>query len=101
MVTNRKSRGEGGKRELDRLALAFDDERAVANAGLVLASTLAGRLGIEQIVDGTLDLGGRPGAARPGRKLLTLVFSALVGGDSIDDAGVLRSGETQRVLALA
>src|SRR3972149_5236055 len=42
--------------------------------------------------------GGRPGAARPGRKLLTLVCSALVGGDSIDDAGVLRSGETQRVL---
>jgi len=30
---------------IDRLALAFDDERAVANAGLVLASTLAERLG--------------------------------------------------------
>ncbi len=98
MVTTRKSRGEGGKRELDRLALAFDDQRAVANAGLVLASTLAGRLGIEQVVDETLDLGERPGAARPGRKLLTLVYSALVGGDSIDDAGVLRCGETERVL---
>jgi hypothetical protein len=63
-----------------------------------LASTLAGRLGIEQVVDETLDLGERPGAARPGRKLLTLVVSALVAGDSIDDADVLRSGETQRVL---
>ena len=98
MVTIRRSRGRGGEQGLDRLAFAFDDERAVANAGLVLASTLAGRLGIEQVVDESLDLGGRPGAARPGRKLLTLVCSALVGGDSIDDAGVLRCGETQRVL---
>ena len=98
MVTTRESRGEGGKQGLDRLGLAFDDERAVANAGLVLASTLAGRLGIEQVVDETLDLGERAGAARPGRKLLTLVCSALVGGDSIEDADVLRCGETERVL---
>ena len=98
MVTTGKSRGGGGGQSVDRLALAFDDERAVANAGLVLASTLAGRLGIERVIDETLDLGERPGAARPGRKLLTLVCSALVGGDSIDDADVLRCGETQRVL---
>jgi hypothetical protein len=88
----------GGGQGVDRFGCAFDDERAVANAGLVLASTLAGRLGIEQVIDETLDLGRRPGAARPGRKLLTLVCSALVGGDSIDDADVLRCGETQRVL---
>jgi Transposase DDE domain group 1 len=99
MVTTRRSRGGGAGRGLDRLALAFDDERAVANAGLVLVSTLSGRLGIEQVMDEMLDLGERPGAARPGRKLLTLVCSALVGGDSIDDAGVLRCGETERVLA--
>jgi hypothetical protein len=98
MVTSRESRGGGGGHRLDRLALAFDDERAVANAGLVLASTLAGQLGIEQVVDETLDLGGRAGAARPGRKLLTLVCSALVDGDSIEDADVLRCGETERVL---
>ncbi len=98
MVTTQRSRGGGGEQGLDRLAFAFDDEHAVANAGLVLASTLADRLGIEQVVDETLDLGGRPGAARPGRKLLTLVCSALVGGDSIDDADVLRCGETQRLL---
>ena len=98
MVTTGKSRGGGVGHGVDRLALAFDDERAVANAGLVLASTLAARLRIEQVIDETLDLGERPGAARPGRKLLTLVFSALVGGDSIDDADVLRCGETQRVL---
>ena len=98
MVTTRESRSESGKQGLDRLALAFDDERAVANAGLVLASTLAERLGIEQVVEETLDLGERAGAARPGRKLLTLVCSALVGGDSIEDADVLRCGETERVL---
>jgi hypothetical protein len=98
MVTTRPGRGVSGERGLDRLALVFDDERAVANAGLVLASTLADRLGIEEVVDETVDLGGRPGAARPGRKLLTLVHSALVGGDSIDDADVLRCGETARVL---
>jgi hypothetical protein len=98
MVTTRRCRAGGGGRGLDRLALAFDDERAVANAGLVLVSTLTGRLGIERVLDEMLDLGERPGAARPGRKLLTLVCSALVGGDSIDDAGVLRCGETERVL---
>nr|MDQ2982025.1 IS1380 family transposase [Actinomycetota bacterium] len=98
MVTTRQSRGRSGEEELDRLALAFDDERAVANAGLVLVGTLVERLGIEEVVDETLDLGERAGAARPGRKLLTLVCSALVGGDSIDDAGVLRCGETERVL---
>src|SRR6266705_2831156 len=99
MVTTPRGVDWDGGQGVDRFALAFDDERAVANAGLVLASTLAGRLAIEQIVDETVDLGTRPGAARPGRKLLTLVCSALVGGDSIDDADVLRSGETQRVLA--
>jgi hypothetical protein len=40
---------------LARLAFAFDDERAVANAGLVLVSTLVDRLGIEQVIDETLD----------------------------------------------
>lgn len=47
MVTTRPGRGGSGGQGLDRLALAFDDERGVANAGLVLASTLADRLGIE------------------------------------------------------
>ena len=61
---------------VERLAGVFDDERAVANAGRVLASTFAGRLGIEQVVDETVDLGGCAGAARPGRKLLTFVCSA-------------------------
>src|SRR5678815_3555486 len=40
----------------------------------------------------------RPGAARPGRKILTVVHGLLAGGDSIDDVEVLRAGATARVL---
>ena len=35
-----------------------------------------------------------PGRANPGDKVLTLVASALAGGDCIDDADVLRAGGT-------
>jgi hypothetical protein len=83
----------------DRLAVAFDDDHAVANAGLLLPATLAERLGIEAVVDQLVDLGDRPGAHRPGRKVLTLVHSLVVGGDCIDDADVLRTGSTAVVLA--
>ena len=51
---------------LDGVRVEFDDERAVANAGVLLPAVLAGRLGIEQLVDETVDLSGRPGGARPG-----------------------------------
>ena len=50
---------------LDQVDAAFDDERAVANAGLLLPATLVARLGLEQAADQLIDLGGRPGAARP------------------------------------
>jgi len=79
---------------LDRLRVEFDDERAVANAGLLLPATVAGRLEIERLIDETVDLGDRPGAARPGRKVLTLCHAMLLGADSIDDCGVLRTGRT-------
>jgi DDE family transposase len=88
----------GSSHTLDQLDTCFDDTHAVANAGLLLAATLAERLGIEQAVDQVIDLGGRAGAHRPGRKLLTLVHSMLAGGDCIDDADVLRCGATSRVL---
>ena len=62
---------------LYRVDAAFDDERAVANAGLLLPATLVARLGLEQAADQLIDLGGRPGAARPGRKILTVVTAWL------------------------
>ena len=83
---------------LDQLDICFDDTHAVANAGLLLAATLAERLGIEQAADTLIDLGERAGAHRPGRKLLTLVHAMLAGGDCIDDADLLRCGATSQVL---
>jgi hypothetical protein len=71
---------------LDRLDTVFDDDRLVADAGLLLPATLAAHLGLKGLVDEHLDLGARPGRANPGDKLLTLVMSALAGGDCIDDA---------------
>ena len=82
----------------DRIHAAFDDHRLVANAGLLLPATLALRLGLGEMVDRYLDLGNAPGRANTGDKLMTLVASALAGGDCIDDADALRSGGTARVL---
>src|SRR6266508_51698 len=86
---------------LDRLDLAFDDERLVADAGLLLPATLAHHLGVHELVDEHLDLGDRPGRANAGDKLLTLILSALAGGDTIDDANALRAGGTGRVLGFS
>ena len=76
----------------DRIRIVFDDHRLVANAGLLLPATLAGHLGLRELVDHHLDLGGAPGRANTGDKLMTLVASAMAGGDCIDDADVLRTG---------
>ena len=82
----------------DRIRIAFDDPRLVANAGLMLPATLALHLGLGELVDRHLDLGDTPGRANTGDKLMTLVASALAGGDCIDDADALRSGGTASVL---
>jgi hypothetical protein len=82
----------------DRLVVAFDDTHAIANAGLLLPATLAERMGIEAVVDALVDLGGRPGAHRPGRKVLTLLHAIIAGADCIDDADLLRTGSTAHVL---
>ena len=65
----------------DRIRVSFDDHRLVANAGLLLPVTLAQHLGLRELVDHHLDLGGAPGRANTGDKMLTLVASALAGGD--------------------
>ncbi len=83
---------------LDRLDTTFDDEHLVADAGLVLPATLADHLGLRELVDEHLDLGDAVGRANVGDKLLTLIMSALAGGDCIDDSDALRAGGTGRVL---
>ena len=78
----------------DRIHVAFDDHRLVANAGLLLPATLDQHLGLPELVDRHPDLGRAPGRANTGDKVMTLVASALAGGDCIDDADVLRTGGT-------
>jgi Transposase DDE domain group 1 len=85
-------------RGLDRVEVVFDDPNLVANAGLILVSTLALRLDLEALINATVRLVGKVGGALPGRKVLTLVHSIVAGGSHIDHADVLRSGGTQAVL---
>ena len=82
----------------DRIQITFNDHRLVANAGLLLPATLALYLGLPELVDRCLDLGNALGRANPGDKMMTLVASALSGGDCIDDADALRTGGTARTL---
>ena len=79
----------------DRIRIVFDEHhRLVANASLFLSAILAQHLGLGELVGHYLDLGSAPGRANTGDKLMTPVASALAGGDCIDDADVLRTGET-------
>jgi Transposase DDE domain group 1 len=83
---------------LDGVAVCFDDERAVADAGIVLLATLTRRLGIEALVDDRVELGERAGAGHEGAKVLTLISAMALGADCIDDCDLLRSGRTADVL---
>ena len=83
----------------DRIDIAFDDDRLVDHAGLLLPATLARRLGLRALADAYLDLGDAPGRANAGDKLVTLVASALAGGDCIADADAVRGGGAGRVAA--
>ena len=83
---------------LDAIEVIFDDQRLVADAGLVLPATLAQHLGLRELFDSHIDLSDAPGRANVGVKAMTLVHSVLAGGDSIDDADALRAGATGAVL---
>ena len=71
------------------LAVGFHLACLLGDGGLVV-------LGLA--LDHHLDLGGAPGRANTGDKMLTLVASALAGGDCIDEADALRAGGTVGVL---
>jgi len=83
---------------LDVIVVTFDDPHAVADAGLILPATLAQHLGLKELFDDHVDLGAAPGHANVGSKAMTLIHSALAGGDSIDDADALRAGATRSAL---
>ena len=80
------------------MGVTFDNPHAVAHAGLLLPATLAQHMGLRELFDTYVDLGDAPGRANVGIKAMTLVLSALAGGECIDDAGALRSASTARVL---
>ena len=83
---------------LSHLSVAFSDHHSVADAGLVLPAILAEKLGLRDLIDEHVHLGDAPGAGNVGVKGMTLIFSALAGGDSIEDANLLRAGSTEAVL---
>jgi Transposase DDE domain group 1 len=82
----------------DEIAVAFDEERLVADAGLLLPATLTVGLGLRELLDIHVDLGEAPGGANVGDKAMTLIHSALAGGSWIDDCDRLRAGATGQVL---
>jgi hypothetical protein len=86
---------------LERISVTFDDDHAVANAGLIQPATLAERLGLRELFDEYVDLGDAPGRANVGLKAMTLIYSALAGGDCIDDASQMRAAATEEVLGQA
>ena len=65
----------------DRIRVSFDDHRLQANAGQLLPTRLVHHVGLRQLVDHHLDLVVSMGRANTGDKMLTLVDSALAGGD--------------------
>ena len=84
---------------LDGVEVVFDDERVVSDAGVMIVSTLAQRLGVEALAGDLVRLRrDRPGAANAGRKIMAIVFAMILGADSIDDCDVLRAGRTGRLL---
>ena len=59
-----------GPANLDSVRVVFDEQRLVSNAGLLVTSTLADRLGIEEVVNESsvsLDPGRRGRRCRAGR----------------------------------
>ena len=84
---------------LGQVKVEFNEDRLVSDAGLLLTATLADRLGLEDLVNESVWLPYRtPGAALPGRKVMSLVHGMIAGADSIDDMDVLRAGSTSLVL---
>ncbi|HEV2760371.1 MAG TPA: IS1380 family transposase, partial [Acidimicrobiales bacterium] len=59
---------------------------------------MAVRLELERLVNAKVQLAGRVGGARPGRKVLTLMHAMVAGTSHIAHADILRSGGTSRVL---
>src|SRR5665213_4441622 len=76
-------------RSASRLSVTFDDDHAVADAGLALVAVLSERLGLESLAEELVDV-----HPFPGRRVATLVHAMVIGANFIEDADVLRAGAT-------
>ena len=85
-------------RGLDRIAVTFDEDNLVANAGLLLVASVARRLRLESLINALVHIPSRDGGFEPGRKVLTLVHAIIAGASHIDHADMLRAGATEKVL---
>jgi hypothetical protein len=88
-------------RGLDRVSVIFDDERLVANAGLIAPASVAQHLGLKDLVEERVDLGDAPGRANVGHKAMSVIHAVLAGAEFIDGCDVLRAGSTAAVLGHA
>jgi hypothetical protein len=82
--------------EVSRVSAVFDEPNLVSCAGLVPVLALAGRVGLADLVAGTLTLGG-PGGVNAAVKVPALVAGMVAGADSIDDMDLLRHGGMGRL----
>ena len=67
----------------EAIEVTFDDENLVANAGLLLVSTLASKLGLDALISERVDLTGRVSGANPASKSLTLIHAMVSGASHI------------------
>lgn len=65
---------------LDRFDVIFDDDRAVADPGMLLVGMLAQHLGLRELVDKHVQLGDAPGRTNVRLKTTALVASLVAGG---------------------
>src|SRR5690606_34275452 len=81
---------------LARVSATFDDNGLVSHGGLVVAAALTQKLGVAELVDGHVTA-TKAGAVNASAKALTVIGSALAGGDCIDDVAALAAGATRRL----
>lgn len=80
-------------RNASRLSVMFDDDHAIADAGLALVGVLSDKLGLIALAEELVDV-----RLFPGRRIATLVHAMVAGADCIDDADLLRCASTAEVL---
>jgi hypothetical protein len=80
-------------RNASRLSVMFDDDHAVADAGLALVGVLSEKLGLIELAEEMVNV-----PPFPGRRIATLVHAICAGASHIDHANVRRAGATGSVL---